>query len=104
MIRVAVLYGNKQDGKFDHAYYADHHMTMLAEKLRPMGLVKCEIDRGISGALPGSPPPYVCIGYMVFHSIEDYQKAWAAHGAQIIADAPAYTDIEPTVQISEIVT
>jgi len=104
MIRVAVLYANKPEGKFDHAYYANHHVKMVVEKFGPMGLVRGEIDKGISGASPGAPPPYVCVGYLVFNSIEDFQKAWATHSEQIMADIPNYTNIEPQLQISEIVT
>ena len=104
MIRVTVLYANKPEGKFDHAYYANQHMKMVSEKLATMGLVKTEVDKGIGGASAGSPPPYVAMGYMVFNSIEDFQKAWAAHGEQFIRDVPNYTNIEPQIQISEILT
>ena len=104
MIRVTVLYPHKPEGKFDHAYYANQHMKMVNEKLGPMGLVKSEIDKGVGGASAGSPPPYVALGHLVFNSIEDFQKAFAAHGEEIMSDAPNYTDIEPQIQISEIVT
>ncbi len=104
MIRVTVLYANKPEGKFDHAYYANKHMKMVNEKLRPMGLVKTEIDKGIGGVSAGSPPPYVALGYLVFNSVEDFQKAFAAHGEEIMGDIPNYTNIEPQIQISEIVT
>ncbi len=104
MIRVTVLYVNKPEGKFDHAYYANQHMKMVNEKLRPMGLVKSEIDKGIGGVVAGSPPPYVALGHLVFNSVEDFQKAFAAHGEEIMGDIPNYTDIEPQIQISESVT
>jgi len=104
MIRVTVLYANKPEGKFDHAYYANPHMKMVNETLTPMGLVKSEIDKGVGGASAGSPPPYVALGHMVFNSIEDFQKAWVAHGEKIMGDIPNYTNIDPLVQISEIVT
>jgi len=104
MIRVTVLYPNKPEGKFDHNYYANQHMKMVNERLGPMGLVKSEIDKGVGGVLGGSPPPYVALGYLVFNSIEDFQKAFAAHGGEILSDLPNYTDIESQIQISEIVT
>ncbi len=104
MIRVAVMYANKPEGKFDHVYYANQHIKMVNEKLKPMGLVKSEIDKGIGGAVAGSPPPYVAVGYLVFNSIEDFQKGFATHGEEIMGDIPNYTNIEPQIQISEIVT
>ncbi len=104
MIRVTVLYPNKPDAKFNHDYYANQHVKMVNEKLTPMGLVKGEIDKGIGGIPAGSPPPYVVLGHMIFNSIEDFQKAFGAHGDEITADVPNYTNIEPQIQISEIVT
>jgi len=104
MIKVTVLYPNKPEGKFDHDYYANQHMKMVVEKFGPMGLVKGEIDKGIGGAAAGSPPPYLALGHMIFNSIEDFQKALGAHGDEIMADIPNYTNIEPQIQISEIVT
>ena len=77
---------------------------MMVEKPGPMGLVKGEIDKGIGGATAGSPPPYVAMGHMVFNSIDDFQKAFAVHGNEIMADVPNYTNIEPQIQISEMVT
>jgi len=104
MIKVTVLYPNKPDTKFDHDYYANQHTKMVVEKLGPMGLVKDGIDKGIGGIPAGSPPPYFALGHMVFNSIEDFQKGFAAHGEEIMADIPNYTNTEPQIQISEVVT
>jgi uncharacterized protein (TIGR02118 family) len=103
MIRIAGLYSNKPGAKFDHDYYINKHMKMVYEKFRPMGLVKVEVDKGVSGMGADVPPPYVAIGYMVFNSIEDFQKADAAHGANLVADQHNFTNIEPQMQISEII-
>ena len=103
MIRVTVLYPNKPGAKFDYDYYINKHMKMVNEKFGPMGLVKSEVDKGVGGMGAGSPPPYVALGHMVFNSIEDFQKANAAHGGDLAADIPNFTNIEPQFQISEIV-
>ena len=104
MIRVSVLYPNKPDAKFDHDYYANRHLKMVNEKLSPMGMVKAEADKGICGQTPDSPAPYVAIGYLTFNSIDEQQKAMAAHMSDLVADVPNYTNIEPITQISEVVT
>jgi uncharacterized protein (TIGR02118 family) len=104
MIRLAVIYPNKEGARFDHDYYADNHKKLVSDRLGPMGLTKVEIDKGIAGMAPGSPPPYVAIMYMTFGSIEELQKAMAAHNDELSADIQNYTDIEPQVLISEIVT
>jgi hypothetical protein len=36
--------------------------------------------------------------------VEDFQKGMAAHGQELMADIPNYTNIPPTIQISEIVS
>jgi uncharacterized protein (TIGR02118 family) len=103
MIRVTILYPNKPDAKFDYDYYVNKHVKTANEKFARMGMVKAEIDKGISGMQAGSPPPYVAMGHMVFNSIEDFQKAFEVYGDETAADGPNYTNIEPQIQISEIV-
>jgi uncharacterized protein (TIGR02118 family) len=39
---------------------------------------------------------------LLFETIEAYQKAVAPHQQAIIEDIPNYTNIQPTVQISEV--
>ena len=100
MIRVSILY--PQGCKFDADYYASSHMPMIAEKVGA-ALIRYEIDKGLSGAAPGSPPPYVAAGHLYFNSVPEFVGAFAPHMAAIGGDVPNYTDGAPTLQISEIV-
>lgn len=102
MIRVAVLYPNKAGAKFDHQYYATSHMPMVKKKLSSFGLIKAEIDTGLGGGAPDSDAPYASIGYLLFDSIENFQKGMGAHGEEIMSDIPNYTDIAPEIQVSEL--
>jgi uncharacterized protein (TIGR02118 family) len=103
MIKVTVLYANKPGGKFDFDYYIKKHMKLVKDKFGPMGLVKTEVDKGLGGRGPGAPAPYVALGHMIFNSIEDFLKAEQAHGKDLGADIPNFTNIEPQFQVSEIV-
>jgi uncharacterized protein (TIGR02118 family) len=103
MIRIAVLYPQGEGKTFDHAYYAQKHMAMVRQRLGSFGLVRAEIDRGLAGGAPGAPAPYVCIGYLTFNALEDFQKGMGVHGKEIMDDVPKYTNIPPQIQISEIV-
>jgi uncharacterized protein (TIGR02118 family) len=104
MIRVTVLYPNKPGGKFDFDYYLNKHMKLVHDKFGPMGLVKTEVEKGLAGGAPGAPPqPYVALGHMMFNSLGDFLKANEAHGKDLGADVPNFTNIEPQFQISEIV-
>jgi uncharacterized protein (TIGR02118 family) len=103
MIRVTVLYPNESGKKFDVDYYINKHMKMVSERLKSFGLVRTEVDKGVAGGGPGAPAPYVCIGHVYVSSVADFQKGMGAHGKEIMGDIPNYTNIQPTIQISEIV-
>jgi uncharacterized protein (TIGR02118 family) len=102
MIRISVMYPTSEGKKFDYDYYANKHMNgLVRERWGSMGLVK--VDRGVAGGAPGAPAPYTAVGQVYFRSLEDFQKASKAHGKELFADVPNFTDITPQVQISEII-
>lgn len=103
MIRVTVLYPNESGKKFDHDYYKNKHMRLVGERLKPFGLVRYEVDKGVAGGAPGSPAPFVGACHIYFNSLADFQKGMGQHGKEFMADIPNYTDIQPQIQISEIV-
>ena len=103
MIRVTVLYPNETGKKFDHEYYKNKHMKLVAERLKGFGLIRYEVDKGVAGGAPGAPVPFVGACHFYFPSVGDFQKGIAAHGKEIMGDIPNYTNIQPTIQISEIV-
>lgn len=102
MIRVSVFYPNTPGGKLDHQYFAGQHMDLVNKRLGPMGLIRTEVDRGLGGGAPDAPAPFIGVGHLYFNSLEQFQTAFNAHGAELVADIPNYTDIEPQFQISEI--
>jgi uncharacterized protein (TIGR02118 family) len=67
------------------------------------GIVRYEIQQGLSGLGPGSEPVFACTGNLYFNAISDFQQGMAAHGAELQADIPNFTDIQPQFQISEVV-
>ncbi len=103
MVRITVLYPNETGKKFDHDYYVNKHMKLVRERLGAFGLVRTEVDRGKAGGGPGSPAPYVAIGHVYFERAEDFQKGMGQHGKEIMGDIPNYTNIQPQIQISEII-
>ena len=94
MIRFSVLYPSGEDARFDHDYYRDRHVP-LAKKT--WGVDVAEIDRGING-------PYVAAVHFQFASPEALAEALGSEGtAAVQSDVANYTDIEPVIQVSEIV-
>ena len=61
MIRVTVLYPNN-GGRFDLDYYTEKHFGLVKERLAPSGVTEFEIDKGLTGATPDTPPPFVAAG------------------------------------------
>jgi uncharacterized protein (TIGR02118 family) len=102
MIRVSVMFASGEGKKFDHDYYVKKHMALVRERWGGMGLVKIEVDKGVAGGAPGAPAPFAGIGHVFFDSLDSFQKASKAHGKELFADVPNFTNIAPQVQISEV--
>jgi uncharacterized protein (TIGR02118 family) len=101
MIRVSVLYPQKQGARFDWAYYLNKHVPMVGRKFGRAAKT-ISIEQGIGGAAPGMPAPYVAVAHFTFESAEAFQAAFGPHAQEIVGDIPNYTSIEPVIQISEI--
>ena len=103
MVRISVFYATTEGKKFDHDYYVNRHMKLVRDRLTSFGLVRTEVDKGMAGGAPGAPAPYVAIGHVDFNSLGDFQKGMGQHGKEIMGDVPNYTNIQPQIQISEII-
>ena len=94
---VTVTYPSKDDAKFDFDYYMKKHIPMVTRLLAN----DIEVCKGKS-SLTDAPPAFVCIARIRINSIEEFSAAMAQHGATILGDIPNYTNIEPFVQIDEV--
>ena len=101
MIKVTILYPNGDGKKFDMDYYSNKHMPMVASLLGD-SLKLFEIDKGIAGRTPEDPIPYLAIGYLYFDKLSAYQNSFRPNAEKIIKDVANYTNIQPVVQISEV--
>lgn len=102
MIKVSVMYPNKPGSRFDHDYYRDRHMPMVQ---RLMG-DKCRyytVDKGLAGGSPGTAPTYIAMCHIFCDSTAAFQAGFGPHTSEILGDIPNYTDLEPIIQISEVV-
>ena len=102
MIKVSVMYPNRPGARFDHAYYRDTHMP-LAQRLLGDACLYYAIDKGLAGGAPGSAPTYVAMCHFFCASVEAFQAAFGPHAREIQGDIPNYTDLQPVMQISEVV-
>jgi len=101
MIKISVLYPNEEGTKFDMDYYLSSHIPMVQEKLGA-ALKGGGVDHGLGGAAPGTPATFVAMAHLLFDSLEEFQNAFGLHTEAIMADIPNFTDVQPTIQISEV--
>jgi len=101
VIKVSVMYPNTTGSKFDMAYYLSSHMPLVQKRLGA-ALRGIGVDHGLGGGQPGSPPAYLAVGHLMFDSLEAFQKGFAEHGKTFMADIPNYTNVQPTILISEV--
>ena len=103
MVRVSIVYPGGPGKQFNWDYYLEKHIKGGVESAKSLGLVRWEVDKGLGTVQPGAPAPYVCMAHMYFNNLADFQKCMAVAGSALTADIPNFTDIQPQIQISEII-
>jgi uncharacterized protein (TIGR02118 family) len=102
MIKVSVLYPNTPGARFDHTYYREKHMPLLKTRMGRSCLYYT-VDKGLAGGTPGAPAPYVAMCHIYCESVQAFQAGFGPHASEILADIANYTDLSPTIQISEVI-
>jgi uncharacterized protein (TIGR02118 family) len=85
----------------EKACCCEKRMT-LVQRLCRAPLKGMEAEHGVSGMATGSPALFVAMGHLYFDSAEAFQSAFGPHLNEIVSDTPNYTNIEPSIQISEV--
>lgn len=102
LIKVSVMYPYAEGKTFDMEYYETKHMPMVAGYLGE-NLVKYTIEKGLASGIPNTPLPFMAIGSFYVKSLSDYQAAIAPNRDAIRKDFANYTNITPTILVSEVV-
>lgn len=104
MVKISILYPNKQGGRFDLDYYIHKHMPMSIDLLSAYpGFGGVSVERGLGGGAAGTEPTYVAMCHYLFDSVESFIAAFNPNSPALQGDMPNYTDIESIIQISEVV-
>lgn len=101
MIKVSIFYPGAPASHFDVDYYLGTHMPLACRLLAPV-LEGVSVDIGLSGAAPDQPAPFAAICEFTCESAQAFGDALAPHQAELMADIPNYTDIQPIIQMSQI--
>lgn len=101
MIKVSVLYPGGAGSTFNMDYYLNRHIPMVRAKLGT-ACRRAAVEQGLGGATPGSAPAFSAMGHLYFDSLEAFQAAFGPHAGVIMGDIPNYTNVQPTIQVSEV--
>jgi uncharacterized protein (TIGR02118 family) len=102
MIKVSVLFAAGEGKSFDMDYYVSTHRALVHEAFGE-ALLGFEVQKGLSGPFPGSEPPFLAIGQLLFDSVDTYLGVMMQGGPALLQDLPNFTNITPAVVVSEIV-
>jgi uncharacterized protein (TIGR02118 family) len=100
-IKVSILYPNGEGKTFDMDYYCNKHVPMAAQLLGD-AVLGATVENGLGGGTPESKPTYVAMGNLYFDSVDSFQNSFGPHSERIMGDLPNFTNINPIIQISEV--
>lgn len=106
MFNISSIYPRK-DGyqfDFDFDYYLNRHMPRSIELLSAAkGFIKVSVERGVDIDEPRLESSYVAMCHYYFETLEDFMAAFGPHAEELQGDIANYTNIEPVIQINEVV-
>jgi uncharacterized protein (TIGR02118 family) len=88
-------YPHVENGRFDEAYYLDHHLPLAIEIL---GDYVQDYRTYREVRFGGKAPKYILVTEIDFATREDFEKAMTTpRMAELKADGPNYTDLKTVV-------
>ncbi|HEX2619019.1 MAG TPA: EthD family reductase, partial [Phototrophicaceae bacterium] len=100
----SILYPDRKGSRFDMDYYLNKHMPLSIDLLSAHpGFKGVSVEHGVGGGAPDAPPTYLIMCHFLFDSIESFMAAFVPNRPILQGDRPNYTDVEPIVQMSEVV-
>jgi uncharacterized protein (TIGR02118 family) len=100
-IKVSVLYPDGDGKTFDMDYYCNTHVPMVGRLLGD-SVLGATVEKGLGGGTPDAPATYAAMGNLYFNSMEDFENSFGPNAEEIMSDLPNFTNIEPTIQVSEV--
>jgi uncharacterized protein (TIGR02118 family) len=101
MYCLSIAYPKKDGGTFDFDYYAKKHIPMVTRFLGA-NADRAEVRKGVASP-DGSAASFVCMANIWIKSVDEFQATLAKHGKEIMGDIPNFTNIQPILQVDEVV-
>ena len=79
-------------------------MPLSIEKLSKAKSYKAvSVERGISLKTPDIESSFYAMCHYYFETLEDFMQAFEPHAEELQNDIKNYTDVEPIIQINEVI-
>lgn len=95
------MYPSSEGSTFDMDYYVNKHLPMVGELMGEV-ILGTSLEKGVASAAPGAPAPFMAIAHIYCNSPEDFTTSFGQNIEKIGGDIPNYTNVEPVIQISEV--
>lgn len=99
-VSLQVIYPVSDGSTFDHDYYANTHMPLVAEHMGAH-IQSTLVTKGLAGG-PDVPAGYHAVATIVFADNDALGAAMGASGP-VIADVPNFTNVQPNMLIGEVI-
>lgn len=93
-----ILFPNAPGATFDYDYYTKTHNKMYTGALGDV-LISQQVFKGVAGV--GGDAPYLTMNLTEVTSAEAFMAAAGPHLAELVADVPNFTTVQPIIQIQE---
>jgi uncharacterized protein (TIGR02118 family) len=101
MVIVSVVYPASEGARFETDYYLKTHVPMVGDRWKDWGLREAKVLRGSS--MPGGgKPAYLVMALLTFDSASAFEQALERHGPEIVGDIPNFTNIQPVIQVNDV--
>jgi uncharacterized protein (TIGR02118 family) len=102
MIKVSAFYPNGPDAKFDMEYYCARHIP-LVQRLCGAALRGAAVEGGVGDRHQALCLPFLAMGHLLFESVQAFEGSFGPHAKQIVGDVPNYTNVQPVIQVSQVI-
>ncbi len=99
-ISLQVAYPVSDASKFDHDYYLESHVPLIAKHMG-LHIASQVVTKGVAGG-GGAATPFHAIATFVFQDQAGLDAALAAAGP-VLDDVPKFTDVQPQMMIGEVI-
>ncbi|NMG17186.1 EthD family reductase [Aromatoleum bremense] len=75
----------------------------MVKQLLGIACKRIDVDHGLAGAQPELSATFAAMAHLTFDSVDAFQTAFGPNAEAIMRDLPMFTNINPTIQISDAV-